>query len=145
MSSSSPMRVLNYKDSKNISWKYRWCIRKKIITLWFNIACRQTICTKKISWSKKNKKTLFLVFEKNYLNLFWRVLNTFVAFEMFHTHMFYKVTASRRLQNVCRIFFEVVFENFIYTLGSAIVLFWHISAGSNLIVEQDAVVTKNVN
>ena len=105
VSSSSPMRVWNYKNSKDISWKYCWCIRKKIITLWFNIACRQTICTKKISCSKKNKKTLFLFFEKNYLNLFWRVLNTFVAFEMFHTHMFYKVTASRRLQNVCWIFF----------------------------------------
>ena len=46
-SSSNPMRVWNYKNSKDISWKYFWCIRKKIITLWFNIACRQTICTKK--------------------------------------------------------------------------------------------------
>ena len=43
------------------------------------------------------------------------------------------------------IFFEVVFENFIYTLGSAIVLFQDIYADSDLIVEQDAVITKNVN
>ena len=42
-------------------------------------------------------------------------------------------------------FFEVVFENLIYTLGSAIVLFWDIYADSDLIVEQDTVITKNVN
>ena len=41
-------------------------------------------------------------------------------------------------------FFEVVFENLIYTLGSAIVLFWDIYGDSDLIVDQDAVITKNV-
>ena len=40
-------------------------------------------------------------------------------------------------------FFEVVFENFIYTLGSAIMLFLDIY--TDLIVEQDTVITKNVN
>ena len=42
-------------------------------------------------------------------------------------------------------FFEVVFENLIYTLGQAIVLFWDIYADSDLIVDQDAVITKNGN
>ena len=41
-------------------------------------------------------------------------------------------------------FFEVVFENLIYKLGQAIV-FWDIYADSDLIVDQDAVITKIVN